>query len=70
MKRKGGVITNQIHRGGRGPPWLLLPSALKLAVPHVSERPKDDASAFIDGTPKINGDCENNEKEEDIQEIQ
>jgi hypothetical protein len=39
---------------------------VKLAVARVGKRPKDDASVFIDGTPKIHGEGENNDKEEEI----
>jgi hypothetical protein len=39
---------------------------VNLAVARVGKRPKDDASAFIDGMPKIHGEGENNDKEEEI----
>ena len=57
--------TNQMHRRERGP-GSALSSAVKLAVARVGKRPKDDAGVFIDGTPKIHGEGENHDKEEQI----
>jgi len=62
----GWANTNQMHRRERGPGGAALSSAAKLAVARVSKRPKDDAGVFIDGVPKIHGEGENNDKEEEI----
>jgi hypothetical protein len=62
---KFGVGRIRIRRE-RGPGQSALSSAVKLAVPRVGKRPKDDASVFIDGMPKIHGEGENNDKEEEI----
>ena len=50
----------------RGPGRSALSSREKLAVARVGKRPKDDAGVFIDGAPKIHGEGENNDKEEEI----
>jgi hypothetical protein len=56
-----------MHRRERGPGRSALSSAVnKLAVARVGKRPKGDAGVFIDGTPKIHGEGENNDKEEEI----
>jgi hypothetical protein len=39
---------------------------MKLAVARVGKRPKDDAGVFIDGMPKIHGEAENDDQEEEI----
>ena len=62
----GWANTNQMRRRERGPGRSALSSAVKLAVARVGKRPKDDASVFIDGMPKIHGEGENNDKEEEI----
>ena len=58
--------SEQMYGRERGPGWSALSSALKLAIPRVGKRPKDDAGVFIDGTPKIHGEGEDDDKEEQI----
>ena len=58
-----------MHGRQRGPGRSALSSAVKSAVASVGKRPKNDAGVFIDGMPKIHGEGENNDKEEEIEDI-
>ena len=58
---------NQIgHKPASGNRAPALSSTVKLAVPGVGQRPKNDAGVLIYGLTKVHGESENNDKKEEI----